>query len=303
MSFWTSYRIFSAFCLAAVLIWWNVLSSTLRLALRSDAYTHILLIVPLSAVLIALRLRDAGGDARPNLRAGAALIVLAALIGITGLRWEQGDTVSVGIRWTIEMLALVVWWMGSFVLCFGTRLARHCAFPLLFLLWLVPMPELVLQSLIAFLQHGTAWMTREMFAAVGVPVTGGGTIVTVPGLSIEVAEECSSIRSSMILIVMATLMACLMLRSYWGRLVVILVAVPLAVAKNALRVFTLQGIGAYVDPAVLNSPLHRQGGVLFLIIALAALFGVICLLRRLEGRNNKSGRTTNLSHLSMTAGS
>src|SRR5579863_880312 len=50
VSFWTSYRIFSAFCLAAVLIWWNVLSSTLRLALRSDAYTHIPLIVPLSAV-------------------------------------------------------------------------------------------------------------------------------------------------------------------------------------------------------------------------------------------------------------
>ncbi len=155
--------------------------------------------------------------------------------------------------------------------------------------------------LIVSLQHGTAWLTREMFAAVGIPVTGSGTVVTVPGLSVEVAEECSSIRSSMILIVMATVMACLMVRSYWSRLIVILIAVPLAVAKNALRVFTLEALGAYVNPAVLNSPLHHQGGVLFLVIAVAVLFGVVSLMRRLESRRAKSGTAANVSHLSMTA--
>jgi exosortase len=211
------------------------------------------------------------------------------------------ETSGVGLRWTVEMLALVTWGIGAFVLSFGTRLARACAFPLLFLLWLVPLPEIAVHYLIVALQHGTAWLTREMFAAVGIPVTGSGTIVTVPGLSVEVAEECSSIRSSMILIVMATVMACLMARSYWSRLIVILIAVPLAVAKNALRVFTLEALGAYVNPAVLNSPLHHQGGVLFLLIAVAVLFGVVSLLRRLESRSAKLASNANVSHLSMTA--
>jgi exosortase len=297
-----SYKLFGVLCLVAILTWWSVLYATFRLALSGDAYTHILIILPVSGVLIAFRLRDSAGHARPSLRAGMVLLALAVLIGFTGLRWERVDATSVvGMRWTIEMLAVVVWWIGSFVLCFGMRLARACAFPLLFLLWLVPMPEIALHGVIASLQNGTAWLTREMFAAVGVPVTGSGTVVTVPGLSLEVAEECSSIRSSMILIVMATLMACLMLRSYWNRLIVIVIAVPLAVAKNALRVFTLEALGAYVNPAVLNSPLHHQGGVLFLIIAVAALFGVVCLLRRFEGRSAKPGAAANVSHLSMTA--
>ena len=83
------------------------------------------------------------GRRKPELcSAGMALLVLAVLIGVAGLRWERVDAASVvGMRWTIEMLALVTWWIGSFVLCFGTRMARDCAFPLLFLLWLVPMPE------------------------------------------------------------------------------------------------------------------------------------------------------------------
>ena len=302
MSISASYKWFMVLCLMSVGIWWNFLLGTFRLALQGDAYTHILLILPVSAWLIASRLRNSAGLLSPNLRAGSVLLVLAALIGIGGLRWGRVDATSdVSVRWTIEVVALVIWWIGSFVACFGTDLARACAFPLLFLFWLVPMPEIALSHVVAFLQHGTASLTRDMFAIVGVPVTQTGTVVSVPGLSVEVAEECSSIRSSLILVVMATFMACLMVRSYWGRAFVILISLPLAVAKNALRVFTLQGLGAYVNPAVLNSPLHHEGGVVFLAIAVVALFGIICLVRCLETRQAKSGNLSNASHLSTTA--
>jgi exosortase len=302
MTFPTSSKLFLVLCTVSAVIWWNVLSGTFRLAVRSDAYTQILLIVPISAMLLFLRLRNSSAEPAPSLHAGAILLVLAAVIGIAGLRWASGTTGSaVSIRWSIEMLALVTSWIGCFVVCFGFDLARRCAFPLLFLLWLVPMPEASVGHLIAFLQQGTATVTRDMFAVVGVPVTQSGTVVTIPGLSVEVAEECSSIRSSLILVVMATVMACLMLRSYWSRAIVMLIALPLAVAKNALRVFTLEALGAYVDPAVLNSPLHHQGGVLFLAIALAALFGIIGLLKRIETRGAKPGSSAKVSRLSMTA--
>lgn len=135
MSFSVSYKLFLALCLISALIWWDVLFETFRLALRNDAYTHILLIIPVSAVLIALRLRDSAGLLSPSPGAGAVLLALAALIGIAGVQWQRMDTATfVSVRWTIEVFALVTWWIGSFVVCFGTRLARACAFPLLFLL-------------------------------------------------------------------------------------------------------------------------------------------------------------------------
>lgn len=284
-----SLKFFLLLCVFSAAVWWQTICRTFRLAVGNEAYTHILLVVPACAVLIALRLRGAAADSNPNRRPGLVLLTLAALIGIAGLHWNETNSSAVGLRWTLEVLALVTWWIGSFVICFGFRTARTCTFPLLFLLWLVPMPQTALAHVIAFLQQGTATVAREMFAVIGVPVRQSGTLLTVPGLSAEVAEECSSIRSSMILVLVATVMACLMLRSYWSRTLVILLSVPLAVAKNALRVFTLVGLGAYVDPAVLNSPLHHQGGILFLAIALVMLFIVVRLALRLEVQEPKTG--------------
>ena len=271
------------FCLlgvASLLIWGRALYTTLALAIRNDAYTHILLVLPVSIALIILDRRRQRWITAPGIRSGSALLTLAAVIGIAGLRWGRLDTTDV--RLTVEMLALVTWWVASFVVCFGAQAFRRLLFPLLFLLWLIPIPQIAVKEAITLLQTGTASLAREMFALIGVPVTQQGTVLTVPGLTIRVAEECSSIRSSMMLIVTSTIMSYLLLRSLWGKTIVILAAMPLSIAKNGLRVFTLTALASYRSPAILDSPLHHQGGPLFLAIALAALTGLIALVSRME---------------------
>lgn len=280
----TSFWLFSLLCLVSIVIWRNDLRATFALAVGNDAYTHILLIVPICAILIVLRLKGKPLSPSPGWIAGALLLGISALIGLWGLRWGKGPVVANDVRLAIEMSAIVVWWLGSFLFCFGARTFREVAFPLLLLLWLVPIPEVALSQIVEGLRQGTATVTREMFAIVGVPVTQKATLVSVPGLTVEVSEECSSIRSSMILLVIAMVMSYLLLRSSWGRAIVILAAIPLCIAKNGLRVFTLTALGAYVDPNVLSSPLHRQGGVLFLVVALAGLSAMIWMVNRLELR-------------------
>ena len=292
MSLNTPNRSFCLLCAASLLIWGHALSTTFTLALRNDAYTHILLIIPISVALVTVGRRKQQWKPAPSMRAGSALLVLAAVIGIVGLRWGRVPNFTADVHLAIEMLAVVVWWIGSFVVCFGEQLFRRMLFPLLFLFWLIPMPEFALHRVIELLQQGTASSATELFAIVGVPVTQNGTAITVPGLTVKVAEECSSIRSSMVLMVTSMVMSYLLLRSFWGRTTVILSAVPLAVAKNGLRVFTLAALGAYVNPAVLNSPLHHQGGVLFLAIALAAVFGLIAIVGRLERRGTAAMKMT-----------
>ena len=294
-----STRNFCVLCAASLLIWWHVLRTTLELALRNDAYTHILLIVPISVALVILERRKQTWKPEPGSVTGLALLALALLIGIGGLRWGRVDIFTGDVRLAIEMLAVVLWWIGSFVFSFGGQIFRRSLFPLLFLLWLIPMPEFVLNWVVAVLQQGTASCAHELFTIIGVPVTQNGTAVTVPGLTVNVAEECSSIRSSLVLIVTSMVMSYLLLRSFWGRTVVILASIPLAVAKNGLRVFTLAALGAYVNPAILNSPLHHQGGPLFLAVALALLFGLIAIVSRLE-RKKASTIATKLPRLSVS---
>jgi exosortase/archaeosortase family protein len=110
------------------------------------------------------------------------------------------------------------------------------------------------------------------------------TVLAMPGLTIEVAKECSSIRSSFMLVVTSMVMAHVLLRSVAGKVVVVLAAIPLSIVKNGLRVFTLSAISVYVDPAILNSPLHHQGGIVFLAVAVILLIGLLKFVSWVEGK-------------------
>lgn len=295
------YRVFAVLWVVSLIIWWQAIAATLALALRQDAYTHTLLILPISIGLIAMEWKKRKWMPTPSIRVGSAVLGLAILIGLAGLRWGRVDIFTGDIRLSLEMLAVVTWWIGSFVICFGGRIFRGCIFPLFFLLWLIPMPEFALEHIVSFLQQGTASFARLLLATVGVPVAQDGTTLTVPGLTLEIAQECSSIRSSMMLVVSSMVMSYLLLRSRWGRTVVILASIPLAIAKNGLRVFILAVLGAYVNPGILNSPLHHQGGVLFLAVALGAVFVLIWLVGRVERRGGQRPAGTQIPRLSTSA--
>ena len=125
-------------------IWWRPLTTTLVLAANDGQYTHIFLIVPVSAVLIFLEWRSVDGTLEPNVPLGSALILLASLIGCFGS--FGAGRVSPDVRLSLNMAALVTWWIAAFVFCFGSRIARTLVFPLCFLYWLVPIPETILNA-------------------------------------------------------------------------------------------------------------------------------------------------------------
>jgi exosortase/archaeosortase family protein len=83
-------------------------------------------------------------------------------------------------------------------------------------------------------------------------------------------------------------LAQLLLRSPWRKALVIALAVPLSVAKNGLRIFTIAMLGTRVDPGYLTGRLHHQGGIVFFAIILAAVFALIRILRKREGLSSES---------------
>ena len=281
--------LFGVLCALSIGLWWKPLQATFLLAIKGDAYTQILLSIPVSIILIANEIGKAGCTPRPNPRAGIALLLGSIAVALAGVNATRLGFTSDDVRLTFEIFALVVWWLGGFLLCFGTDTFRRCLFPLLFLLWLVPLPQPVVNGVVDILQRGTATVVRGMLVLFGIPVTQRGEILSLPGLTIEVAQECSSIRSSLLLLVCAMVTAYALLRSLWAKAVVIVAAVPLAIFKNGLRVFTLSVLSIYVDPAVMNGRLHRQGGVLFFGIALLLLLLLIWVLRKMEARRVRDG--------------
>lgn len=261
-------------------ILWKPFAAALSLALHDDQYTHILLILPITAALIysewnsfKYKPKASEWDAAFLFAAG----ILTAVFAEWWSAWPRSDT-----RLAVGVIALVILWIAAFVLCFGTAAARSQLFPLCFLFWMVPLPSSALARVVQWLQQGSAFAAWSLFTAAGVPVSREGVLVSIPGLTVEVAQECSSIRSSLMLLVTTMVIAHLLLKTPWRKLLIVLVAVPLSVAKNGLRIFTLAMLGTRVDRGFLSGRLHHEGGIVFFLIALAVVFVLLWLLRKGE---------------------
>ncbi len=268
---------FVLLCVISLVVGWHSLFSTLVLALRVDEYTHLLLIVPISVSLIFSERDLLKLAPEPAVGLGSFLLIAAILIGAFSRTISQID-----VQLSFNMLAIVIWWIGSFVLCFGSHVARLFLFPLCFLFWLVPIPAPLLEKIVAIWQHGSAISASLLFSTWGIPNTQDGVMLSIPGLNLEVAQECSSLRSSLMLIVTSMVLAQLFLRSFWRKTVVVLAAIPLSIAKNGVRIFTISMLGTRVDPGFLHGNLHRHGGIVFFLLALGAVVLLLWLLNRSE---------------------
>jgi exosortase len=273
---------FAFLCAVSILFWWHSLILTLGLALANEAYTHILLILPLGAALIYLDSKELRIDPQPAPRSGAALLALALLIGCYA-KWRMGAATD-DVRLSLSMFGLVTWWIASVVFCFGLRAFRSLLFPLCFLFLIVPVPDVVLNVIVEGLQYGSAWMAALLFRVIGEPVQRDGILLSLQNLDLEVAKECSSIRSSCLLVVTAMVLAHLFLRSWWWKAMLIAAAIPLSVAKNGLRIVTIAELGTRVNPGFLNGKLHHDGGVIFFGIAVVAVGALLWMLRKTELR-------------------
>ncbi len=259
---------------------WHPFADTVSLALHNNEYTHILLILPVSAALILSEWASLRFNPSWSVKVGLFWFFIGGMVLFSARSWPPAPAVDV--RLSLSMLALVILWIGAFVMCFGTRVGRSLLFPLGFLFWLVPIPSFLLVRIVQLLQRESAIAAWLLFLANGVPVARQGVLLSIPGLNLEVARECSSIRTSLMLVVTTMVLAHVLLRTPWRKVLVVLLAVPVSIAKNGLRIFTIGMLTTRVDRSYLNGRLHHDGGIVFFLIALAITLVFVWILRQGE---------------------
>ena len=187
--------------------------------------------------------------------------------------------------YALTILSFVMMCWGAFLLCYGIQALRTASFGLGLMVFMVPFPSVVLDAIVAFLQHSSAEVTDQLFSVLGVPVFREGFVFSLSDFTIYVAEECSGIRSALALLITSLAAGYLFLRSTWGKIGLLFIVVPLAIVKNALRIVGLALLANYVDPSfITDSALHRNGGIPLFVLSLAVLFSLVWLMRKLEQR-------------------
>jgi exosortase len=276
----TRHLVFLAIVVATVVVFYGHLRTLVVQSLDHDTNDYIPLVPFVSAFFFYVDRQKIFARTGYAVRAGLAAISIGVGVYFVGISQthglDQNDLLS------IMTLSAVIIWLGAFVCCYGVQAFRQALFPLLFLLFLVPFPTLVMNTAVTALQESSAEATARLFGIVGVPVLREGFVFHLTGMSIEVAEECSGIHSAIALLLSSVVAGKLFLAAGWRRAALILVVFPIAVMKNGLRIVTLTLLGNYVDQSILSGPLHKQGGVPFFLLALSVLGLVIWLLRKTE---------------------
>lgn len=274
----------AAVVLASIAIAWIPAYRFFWFAYRTGDESYILLVPLICAGLIYLDQKRVFAAAKAGMNPWAASCMAAGAVAIVVAYLTGGDLQLMATAFGLGAL-----WASGFLALFGVSAGRAAMFPLLMLLWMVPIPSPVLDAIIVALQKGSADLTEMLFHAVNVPVLRNGMIFELPGVSIEVAKECSGIRSTLSLVLLMMIVVHESLESNWRRLFVMLLTIPIVVVKNGVRIVTLTLLSMYVDPSFLHGDLHNRGGIVFFLLGLAILLPLVGLLRRGELRKGRGG--------------
>ena len=249
---------------------------------NNNYYSHILFLPLISGYLLFARRKSISQDAQYALRTG---LMLAAIgVGLYISAWYLRGKTSYNDHAALVMISTLIIWAGGFLALYGKKAMGKAMFPILFLLFMVPLPDTVMEFTVQALRLGSTEIANGIFILTGIPFSRTGFTFHLSTLSIEVARECSGIRSFLALAITSVIAGNFFLRSGWARAFLILFIIPIAILKNGFRIAVLSLLGAYVDEGILASDLHRKGGILFFLLALFLVWAVIVLLKRTEKR-------------------
>jgi exosortase len=246
---------------------------------QSSYYSHLVLIPFVSAYFLFTERKRIFAQTGHSWKLGTGIVVMGFLVYLTAV-WQSewlgpNDYASLATLGAV----FVVW--GGFVIAFGTASFGRARFSLLFLILVVPIPLFLLDGLISLLQAASTEVTQWLFDLTGTAYFRDGFVFQLSNITIEVAKECSGIRSTIALIITGILAGYLFLDSWWQTAVLLITIFPITVLKNAIRILTLSLLAIHVDTRfITDSFLHHSGGFLFYIPALFFMWLVIWTMRR-----------------------
>lgn len=279
-SFSRSILLYLIYLLVLAFAFHSALEKQWKYAMTNDNGSHIPLI-PLLSLYLLYTERDRIFCSR-GFRKRISFVFCAAGVLVGFAPYVLGSVADESTTLALRILALILLSIAGFSWFFGEEATRAASFPLAFLLLAIPFPEFLLSRTIYLLQEGSAAVAGVVFDIAGVPALREGFVFRLPHISIEVARECSGIRSSIALFILALLIAHLSFKPYWKKAAFVIAGLVMMVVKNGVRIASLTMLATYVNPGFLYGRLHKEGGVVFFLLGLALLLPVYWLLRRGE---------------------
>lgn len=231
-------------------------------------------VVPLAFFWMLWQRRKELAGSKVSPRPWALGIVVLALLQLAAGTWGAENFVA-----NSSLLLLL---SGITLFLFGSEMLRQVAFPIAWLIFMIPLPAIIFYSITFRLQLLASKLAVGVLDMLRVPCLSEGNILYLANFTADVAEACSGIRSLISILAFAVLMGHLLnmsSRSWW---ILTISAFPVALGMNAARVAGAGLVGNYFGARWAEGFFHTFSGWLLLIASLGLMLGVLQILRGIE---------------------
>src|SRR6266545_2097172 len=264
------------------------LAQLASMAFQNNLHSYIPLIPVISVYLLVIQPRT---EVTAYSSSIIGTVVMAAIAGAsTTAAFFFRSSLSLNDYLSLMMLGYVAFIAADTFMFLGSKWMVAAAFPISFLLFMIPLPDAAVYWLERGLVLASAEASVLLFKLTGTPMWRDGTYIGLPGIVLHVVNECSGIRSTWVLFITSVLASHLLLRNATSRVALVALVLPLGIVRNAVRIVVIGLLCVHIGPPMIDSAIHRRGGPVFFALSLVPLFLATIWLQRRERR--RAARTT-----------
>jgi len=249
-----------------ILQWWN-----------DPNYSHGFLIIPISLYLLWSR-KDEFVRLKPEPSwYGVVVLLFAGILYILG---------QIAGELFTQRISLIIITAGLVLSFGGIPLWKITRASIAYLLFMVPLPYIVYDSIAFPLKLMATKISMEALQLIGISIFSEGNIIYLPNITLEVADACSGIRSLVSVLALSVIIAIKMHKLSWKRYLLVFLSIPIVLFCNILRI-VVTGILASYNPELSRGFFHSFSGELIFIAGVFMILGMSILMREENSKKEK----------------
>ena len=261
-----------------IALYWQILWATGMDWYHNPDYSHGFLIPFLSAFFVWERWKDIRESSVQPTSWGIGLLGIGLLMLVVGF---------IGAELYTQRFSLLVVLSGLVLLLFGWNYLWILTLPIGFLIFMIPLPAIVVNSIAFPLQLFAAKSATFCLFSLGIPVLREGNLITLAGTTLEVAEACSGLRSLLSLLALGAVYGYFSQHQIWKRWALVALSIPIAIIANAFRVSGTGVLAHYWGVEAAEGFYHTFEG--WIVFVVAFLLMLVCgTVLSLIGRHRSS---------------
>ncbi len=271
---------FQALCLLVLFIaaYWIPFSSLFHIWMTSDDYSYGILIPFISAYFMWDKKSTLKDLTISSYWPVFPVLLFFVLLSIYGVLGSSGHIAKPALPILIVLFT---------IFCFGRDLFKRFSLPLCFLVFMIPLPNVLDRTIGVFLKSISSQLGGTFLRACGYSVYVSGNVIDLGVTKLQVVDACSGLRFVFPLLALGVVYAYFFERVLWKRIACVLVTIPISILTNILRI-GITGLLTYsFGSQMAEGFFHDFQGFVIFMVAFVFLFVFGRMLRFFPSKDEK----------------